>query len=78
MTEQRQKIFTQLGFRIGMNVSHSAFILMLDNLRVLLANISPQATRTEYVSAAVDSNVLGNPTRNAREAARQAKESTHV
>ncbi len=78
MTEQRQKILTQLGFRFGMNGSHSAFTLMLDNLRVLLANISPQATRTEYVSAVVDSNVLGNPTRKAREAARQAKESTHV
>ena len=78
MTKQRQALLTHLGFRFGMNGSHPAFALMLDNLRVPLVNISPQATLTEYVSAIVDSNVLGNRTRKARDAARQVKEPTHV
>ena len=69
MTEQRQALLTQLGFRFGMNGPHAARTMMLDDLRLLMAHTSAQAIRTEYASAIVDSNVLGKPTRKARELA---------
>lgn len=69
MTELRQELLTQLGFRFGMNGPHAARTMMLDDLRVLLAHTSPEATRADYASAVVESNVLGKPTRKARELA---------
>lgn len=69
MTEPRQELLTQLGFRFGMNGPHAARTMMLDDLRLLIAHIPTQATRAEYASAIVDSNVLGKPTRKARELA---------
>ncbi|WP_205230206.1 hypothetical protein [Azospira oryzae] len=69
MTEQRQALLTHLGFRFGMNGPHAARTMMLDDLRVLLAHTSPEATRADYTSAVVESNVLGKPTRKARELA---------
>lgn len=69
MTEQHQALLSKLGFRFGLNGPHAARTMMLDDLRVLLAHTSPQATRTDYTSAVVDSNVLGKPTRKARELA---------
>lgn len=59
----------QLGFRFGINGPHAARTMMLDDLRLLLADTPPQATRADYVSAVVDGNVLGKPTRKARELA---------
>ena len=61
-----------------MNGAHGAHTMMLDDLRVLLANILPQATRTKYVSAVVGSDVLDKPTHKPRAAAGQTKESPHV
>ncbi len=69
MTEQRQELLTQLGFRFGMNGPHAARTMMLDDLCVLLAHTSPEATRADYTSAVVENNVLGKPTRKARELA---------
>ena len=43
--------------------------MMLDDLRLLLAHTPPHASRAEYAAAVVDSNVLGKPTRKARELA---------
>lgn len=40
---------------------------MLDDLRLLMAHTPPRARRTDYVAAVVDGNVLGKPTRKARE-----------
>ena len=42
---------------------------MLDDLRLLLAHAPVHASRAEYASAVVDGNVLGKPTRKARELA---------
>ncbi len=42
---------------------------MLDDLRLLLAHTPADATRADYVAAVVDHNVLGKPTRKARELA---------
>lgn len=69
MTAERQALFEQLGFRFGINGPHAARTMMLDDLRLLLAHTPPQATRADYVSAVVESNVLGKPTRKARELA---------
>ena len=38
MTEQRQELLTQLGFRFGMNGPHAARTMMLDDLRLLMAH----------------------------------------
>ena len=69
MTVERQALLAQLGFRFGINGPHAARTMMLDDLRLLLAHTSPQATRADYTSAVVDGNVLGKPTRKARELA---------
>lgn len=42
---------------------------MLEDLRLLMSYAPPQATRAEYRAAVVDGNVLGKPTRKARELA---------
>jgi hypothetical protein len=69
VTELRQELLTQLGFRFGINGPHAARTMMLDDLRVLMAHTSPEATRGDYIAAVIDNNVLGKPTRKARELA---------
>lgn len=69
MTEQRQALLAQLGFRFGLNGPHAARTMMLDDLRLLLAHTAADAERADYVSAVVDANVLGKATRKARELA---------
>ena len=67
MTEAREHSLMKLGFRFGLNGPHAARTLMLDDLRLLLAHTPPKATRADYVAAVVEGNVLGKPTRKARE-----------
>ena len=69
MSERRQSLLTQLGFRFGINGPHAARTMMLDDLRLLFVKTPPEATRSDYISAVVDDNVLGKPTRKARELA---------
>lgn len=69
MTMERQALLEQLGFRFGINGPHAARTMMLDDLRLLLAQTPPEATRTDYFSAVVEGNVLGKPTHKARELA---------
>ena len=57
----------QLGFREGINGPHAARTMMLEELRLLLGHTEPQASRADYATAIVDENVLGKPTRKARE-----------
>lgn len=59
----------ELGFRFGLNGPHAARTMMLDDLRVLMAHTSAHATRADYVASVVEKNVLGKPTRKARELA---------
>lgn len=56
-----------LGFRFGLNGPHAARTMMLDELRLLLTHTEASSRRDDYVSAIVDANVLGKPTRRARE-----------
>ncbi len=69
MTEQREAILTQLGFRFGMNGPHAARTMMLDDLRVLMTHTPSGATRDDYAAAIVGENLLGKPTKKARELA---------
>jgi hypothetical protein len=64
-----QMALSQLGFRFGQNGPHAARTMMLDDLRPLLDHRSSAATRADYLASVVDSNVLGKPTRKARELA---------
>lgn len=69
MTLDGQALRVRLGFRFGINGPHAARTMMLDDLRLLLGHTPAQATRADHVAAIVDGNVLGKPTRKARELA---------
>lgn len=71
MTVHRQTLLAKLGFRFGLNGPHAARTMMLDDLRLLLAQTLPDATRSDYAAAVIEGNVLGKPTRKARELALQ-------
>jgi hypothetical protein len=60
-------LLVELGFRFGMNGPHAARTMMLDELRLLLGHAGPRAGRAEFAAAILDANVLGKPTRKARE-----------
>jgi hypothetical protein len=69
VTGERQALLAQLGFRFGINGPHAARTMMLDDLRVLFAHTPPHATREDFARAVVVENVLGKPTKKARELA---------
>lgn len=69
MTEHRQALLAQLGFRFGINGPHAARTMMLDDLRQLMAHTPPTSSRSDYAAAVVEGNALGKPTRKARELA---------
>lgn len=69
MTERRETLLAQLGFRFGINGPHAARTMMLDDLRALLAHTPPDANRVDYTAAIVSDNVLGKSTKKARELA---------
>ena len=69
MTASKLDALQALGFRFGLNGPHAARTMMLDDLCALLEHTPAHATRADYVSAVVDDNVLGKPTRKARELA---------
>lgn len=69
MTEERQALLTQLGFRFGLNGPHAARTMMLEDMRLLMAHVPVGATRADYAAAVVNDNVLGKPTKKARELA---------
>ena len=47
MTEQRELLVAQLGFRFGINGPHAARTMMLDELRLLLGHTESRASRAE-------------------------------
>ncbi|MFW9606291.1 MAG: hypothetical protein ACMV0I_07055 [Pseudomonas sp.] len=67
MAEQRQELLMRLGFRFGISGTHAARTMMLNDLRALFAHTLPEATRADYASLIIDSNLLGKPTRKSRE-----------
>lgn len=69
MTQSREALLTELGFRFGQNGTHAARTMMLDDLRLLLGEAPADAGRDAYSSAVIDRNVLGKPTKKSRELA---------
>ena len=69
MTEPREHFLSKLGFRFGANGPHAARTMMLDDLRLLFAHVPAAASRADYADQVMDQNVLGKPTKKARELA---------
>ncbi len=58
---------TWFGFRAGMSSVHTSRTMMLNELSLLLARVSPNGKADSYVSAIVDENTLGKPTQTTRQ-----------
>ncbi len=69
MSDSRNKLLTELGFRFGANGPHSARTMMLDDLRVLFSHMPANAARSDYVQTIFTENILGKPTKKSRELA---------
>jgi hypothetical protein len=65
----RDQVLTKLGFRFGANGPHAARTMMLDDLRVLFSHVPVDGARADYTRAILTENVLGKPTKKARELA---------
>ena len=67
--QTREHLLTRLGFRFGSNGSHAARTMMLGDLALLFERLPADAGRAVPAREIVGSNVLGKPTRKARELA---------
>ncbi len=65
----RDELRSKLGFRFGTNGPHAARTMMLEDLRILFAALPAGATKAEYADEVLNGNVLGKPTKKARELA---------
>ena len=69
MSAAKEQLLAKLGFRFGANGPHAARTMMLDDIRILFAQVSANATHADYAQAVFTANVLGKPTKKARELA---------
>lgn len=69
MSDTKEQLLAKLGFRFGVNGPHAARTMMFDDLRVLFAHVPASAAHSDYVQAVLIENVLGKPTKKARELA---------
>lgn len=69
MSAAKEQLLAKLGFRFGVNGPHAARTMMLDDLRVLFAHVPASALRSDYAQAIFTDNILGKPTKKARELA---------
>lgn len=69
MSEEADHLLATLGFRCGVNGPHAARTMMLDDLRALFSHVPATAEKSQYVEAILATNVLGKPTKKARELA---------
>lgn len=69
MSAAKEQLLAKLGFRFGASGPHAARTMMLDDLRVLFAHVSAIAPRSDYTQAIFTDNLLGKPTKKARELA---------
>jgi len=69
VSESKEQLLAQLGFRFGTNGPHAARTMMLDDLRILFASLPASASREDYAESVITQNVLGKPTKKARELA---------
>ena len=63
---QKSKLPELLGFREGVSSVHTSRTMMLGELSLVLDHVGPGARPEEYLSAIVEQNVLGKPTRTTR------------
>ena len=69
MTSSREHLLAKLGFRFGANGPHAARTMMLDDVRLLFVHVPANASRADYADQVLAQNVLGKPTKKARELA---------
>lgn len=69
ISRSKESLLSSLGFKGGVNGPHAARTMMLEDLQVLLAHVPAGAACADYAQAVVDHNVLGKPTKKARELA---------
>ena len=69
MSDAKEQLLAKLGFRFGVNGPHAARTMMFDDLRVLFAHVPANAAHADYAQAVFTDNVLGKPTKKARELA---------
>ncbi len=69
MREPKEQLLAQLGFRFGNNGPHAARTMMLNDLRILFASLPADVGRERYAESVITHNVLGKPTKKARELA---------
>jgi len=69
VSEAKEQLLSKLGFRFGANGPHSARTMMLDDLRMLFSHVPANAVRADYNQAVFTENILGKPTKKARELA---------
>lgn len=69
MSNIRANLLCKLGFRFGNNGPHAARTMMFDDLRILFARVPVEGTVADYHEEVVNRNLLGKPTKKARELA---------
>jgi hypothetical protein len=69
VSDAKEQLLAKLGFRFGANGPHAARTMMLDDLRVLFAHVPANAAHADYAQAIFTDNILGKPTKKARELA---------
>ncbi|SDT86902.1 hypothetical protein SAMN05216296_0063 [Pseudomonas pohangensis] len=62
-----EEALTSLGFRFGINGPHAARTMMIDDLKQLLEHVPIEAEQGAYAQAVIEENMLGKPTKKARE-----------
>ena len=69
MSESREQLLTRLGYRFGSNGPHAARTIMLDDMALLCERLPLEASRADYAREVREMNLLGKPTKNARQRA---------
>ena len=69
MSDRKSELLTQFGFKFGINGTHAARTMMLDDLSVLLAAVPQDANVDDYAFQVNHLNLLGKPTKKSRELA---------
>jgi len=57
----------KFGYKFGQSGAHSARTMMFDELVQLFSSLSDKASKSEYVDAIVESNLLNKPSKKARQ-----------
>jgi hypothetical protein len=69
VSPSHEAFLVKLGFRFGLSGPHAARTMMLDDLQVLFAHVPASVERADYAEQVIALNVLGKPTKKARELA---------